>query len=230
MKALVVVALISVILGGVLLGSIFGLGVLQPKSNVQTSAIPEYVTVTNIEFCVGENGSILVTARNIGITAVSVVKVLLNNVKQNQTYPSLPLTISPDESVVLNIITCVDTSVNYEIGLMTSTGNLFSESSRVPVTDRAGVQLYNANVNFYSQNGKKIAIDIGNSGTSDTHITALYIGTSSATLQSQPMTALSVPAGGIGQIIINYDWTDGETYYFRVVPQTGSPLSWQEKA
>jgi hypothetical protein len=47
------------------------------------------------------------------------------------------------------------------------------------VTSQAAVMLYPANVNFYGNN-TKIGIDIGISGTADTTITEVYIGTSSS--------------------------------------------------
>ena len=54
------------------------------------------------------------------------------------------------------------------------------------VGKQAGVIMYKANVDFYNVSGvKKIDVDMGNSGTSDTQIIGLYVGTSSATLKNQ---------------------------------------------
>ena len=96
---------------------------------------------------------------------------------------------------------------------------------------QAGVMLYKANVNFYNQSiTKKIDIDMGNSGTSDTRIIQLYAGTSSSTLQNQTITPVNLAAGAIQRITFNYDWSNGATYYFKVIPSSGQPYEWQEQA
>ena len=99
---------------------------------------------------------------------------------------------------------------------------------------QAGVRLFKLNVNFYTQNStKKIDIDVGNSGTSDTQIIILYTGTSSTTLQNQtttPTLPAALRAGSTQRITINYDWTGGVTYYFKVVSSAGQALEWPEQA
>jgi flagellin-like protein len=90
---------------------------------------------------------------------------------------------------------------------------------------QAGVILYKANVRFYEESGtKKIDIDVGNSGTSDTQIIQVYIGTSSATLQNQttsPLLPVSLAAGQIVRLTVQYNWTAGDTYYFKIIPSAG---------
>jgi len=98
---------------------------------------------------------------------------------------------------------------------------------------QAGVMLYEANVRFYNVNQtQKIDIDIGNSGTSDTEILKVYIGTSQSNLQEAPTTDLPkpLPAGDVVRITLNYSWTSGTTYYFRIVPKAGAPLEFSKKA
>ncbi len=96
---------------------------------------------------------------------------------------------------------------------------------------RAGVMLYEANVRFYD-NGKKIDIDIGNSGTSDTEILKVYVGTSQSNLQDVTTSGLQkpLPAGEVVSITLNYTWTNGTTYYFKIVPRAGAPLEFSKKA
>jgi len=94
-------------------------------------------------------------------------------------------------------------------------------------TGQAGVFLYKANVNFYS-NGTKIDIDIGNSGTSDTTIIQVYIGTSSSSMDNQTITPVSLAGGAVQRITLNYQWLIGTTYYFKVITSTGQSLSWSE--
>ncbi|MEM3696456.1 MAG: archaellin/type IV pilin N-terminal domain-containing protein [Candidatus Bathyarchaeia archaeon] len=89
----------------------------------------------------------------------------------------------------------------------------------------AGVILYKANVRFYTEGvTKKIDIDVGNSGTSDTQIIQVYIGTSSTTLQNQtttPSLPVSLAAGQIVRLTVEYNWTAGTTYYFKIIPLAG---------
>lgn len=91
---------------------------------------------------------------------------------------------------------------------------------------------YKANVNF--QSGSKIIIDIGNSGTADTEIIALYVGTSESTAASQttsPQTPIPLSAGSIASLSVGYEWVQGQTYYFKVVTAAGqTPLVFQEQA
>jgi len=94
-----------------------------------------------------------------------------------------------------------------------------------------GALLYKANVNFYGVNGvKKIDVDIGNSGTSDTMITRFYVGTSSSTLQNQTIAPAPLQAGWIQRVTIDYEWTAGVTYYFKVLSVSGQSLDFSEQA
>ncbi|MGQ9539210.1 MAG: archaellin/type IV pilin N-terminal domain-containing protein [Candidatus Bathycorpusculaceae bacterium] len=96
---------------------------------------------------------------------------------------------------------------------------------------QAGVMLYEANVRFYGD-GTKIDVDIGNSGTSDTEILKVYIGASQANLQDVTTSEhqKSLPAGHVVSITLNYNWTSGTTYYFKIVPKAGTPLEFHKKA
>lgn len=100
------------------------------------------------------------------------------------------------------------------------------------VGKQAGVIMYKANVDFYNVSGvKKIDVDMGNSGTSDTQIIGLYVGTSSATLKNQTMTPLPLLAGKTQTITVDYNWTAGATYYFKVVSSSGQIVGdWPEQA
>lgn len=90
---------------------------------------------------------------------------------------------------------------------------------------QGGVILYKANVRFYDDNGtKKIDIDVGNSGTSDTQIIQVYIGNSSSALVNQtttPSLPVSLAAGQIVRLTVVYDWMAEATYYFKIIPSAG---------
>ncbi len=92
---------------------------------------------------------------------------------------------------------------------------------------QAGVILYKANVNFYNQS---IAVDVGNSGTSDTQLTTLYVGTSATSLMNYTITPVPLEAGKVARITIDYNWTEGVTYYFKVLSSTGQTFDWPEQA
>lgn len=96
-------------------------------------------------------------------------------------------------------------------------------------TGQAGVVLYKANVSW--PNNSTIDIDVGNSGTSDTTIIQVYIGTSSSTMDNQTITPVSLPAGGNPvRIIVNHSWQNGITYYFKVLVSSGQSLPLIEQA
>jgi flagellin-like protein len=130
--------------------------------------------------------------------------------------------ISPILATLLLVVIAVAAIVVTYAWVMTYMGNAGRQ---------AGVILYKANVNFYNVSSvKKIDVDIGNSGTSDTTITTLYVGTSISTLVNQTMTPQKLVNGGIVRVTIDYTWTAGATYYFKVLAVTGQSLDWPEQA
>jgi flagellin-like protein len=105
-------------------------------------------------------------------------------------------------------------------------------SSIENTTQQAGVFLYEANVAFVTPD--KITVAIGNSGTSDTEILAVYFGESQATQASQttdPALPISVPAGQVVSFNITYPWTQEVTYYFKISSTAGQQVvTFQQKA
>ena len=128
--------------------------------------------------------------------------------------------ISPILATLLLVVIAVAAIVVTYAWVMTYTGHL---------TGQAGVVLYEANVNFYG-NGSRIDIDIGNSGTSDTTIIQVYIGTSSAAMDNQTITPVTLGAGAVQRITVTYSWQLSVTYYFKVLTSTGQTLPWSTQA
>jgi len=99
---------------------------------------------------------------------------------------------------------------------------------------QAGVILYKANVNFYiDASVKKIDIDIGNSGTSNTQIIQVYVGTSPTALQNKttvPPLPISLGGNSIARATVNYNWTAGSVCYFKIVSSSGQTLDFHEQA
>jgi len=96
----------------------------------------------------------------------------------------------------------------------------------------AGVTLQAANVRFYGNTNNMIDIDVQNTGTQDAHIIDVYIGTSASTLQNQSSPSLPTPclAGTIARITVNYNWTTGTTYYFKIVASEQMVGPWAQPA
>ena len=128
--------------------------------------------------------------------------------------------ISPILATLLLVVIAVAAIVVTYAWVMTYTGH---------ITGQAGVVLYEANVNFYGS-GTKIDIDVGNSGNSGTTIIQVYIGTSSSTLDNQTITPVPLDGGSVQRITVNYNWTYGATYYFKVLTSTGQYLPFSEQA
>jgi flagellin-like protein len=98
-------------------------------------------------------------------------------------------------------------------------------------TQQAGFIPYKANVAFLT--GDKIAIDIGNSGTSSGQIVQVYVGTSTSAMLSQtttPSTPLTIAPSSVQSFTVTCDWAPGTTYYFKVVPNSGAVLTFSEQA
>lgn len=128
--------------------------------------------------------------------------------------------ISPILATLLLVVIAVAAIVVTYAWVMMYTGHL---------TGQAGVILSSANVNFYG-NGTKIDIDVQNTGTSDTTMIQVYIGTSSSSMVNQTVTPEPLLAGQTQRITVNYSWQLGVTYYFKVLTSTGQSLPWSEPA
>jgi len=229
MRTVVLAIMCTTLVGvGVVAGLLFALSTMQSNPS---STLPEYLLLSDPEY--GDSGSwFAVTINNTGVGAVTIVKVLVNYVKQQAVNPFLPYTVAPDQGFMLNVTIDLSQNQTYQIDLFTSQGNKFSKLSQVPSEGhQAGVMLYKANTYFYSQTGTlKIDVDIGNSGTSDTQLTTLYVGTSTTSLLNQTITPVPLAAGKVARITIDYNWTKGVTYYFKVLSSTGQTIDWPEQA
>jgi flagellin-like protein len=129
--------------------------------------------------------------------------------------------ISPILATLLLIVIAVAAIAVTYAWIMTYMGN---------TTQQAGVTLYKANVNFGSG---IITLDIGNSGTSDTQLVKVYIGTSDANAQSYTPnpTSVTFTAGSIQSFTVTYTWANATTYYFKIVPAAGQQaLTFQAKS
>jgi len=98
-------------------------------------------------------------------------------------------------------------------------------------TQQQAVILVKTNVYY---NNTHIVIDVKNTGPSDGEIQTVYIGTSSGTLVEQtlvsysPSTKVVFANGGIIKITVTYTTTVGTRYYFKIVPELGQSLEFNE--
>lgn len=105
-------------------------------------------------------------------------------------------------------------------------------------TSSAGVLLYKENVRFDTSTTE---ITVGNSGTENTRIIRIWLGDSSGNMTDVTATTdvgsgTALNAGDIATITVNWPngidsaWTEGANYYFRIVPDSGQFLEFQEQA
>jgi hypothetical protein len=99
------------------------------------------------------------------------------------------------------------------------------------LASQASVFLYEANVAFTPSG---IMLDVGNAGTSDAQILAVYFGSSQSSMESQvttPTLPVTVAAGQIISLNLTYPWTQRITYQFKIVSTAGhQTLTYQAKA
>lgn len=133
--------------------------------------------------------------------------------------------ISPILATLLLIVIAVAAIVVTYAWIMTYMGS---------AGQQAGVLLYKANVSFYTQGSTKmINVDVGNSGTSDTEIIRVYIGTSLSNRTEQTPTQtlpLALAFKSTATLTIPYAWTASGTYYFRILSSSSQTLDFPEQA
>lgn len=128
--------------------------------------------------------------------------------------------ISPILATLLLIVIAVAAIVVTYAWIMTYMGGL-----------QRDVRLFRSQVNF---NGTNIDIDIGNFGSTSTTIIRVYVGTSETNMSEQTPTQQSypiiLPGKGIVTITLNYNWTKGQIYYFKIISPDQILPSWAEQA
>jgi flagellin-like protein len=138
--------------------------------------------------------------------------------------------ISPILATLLLIVIAVAAIVVTYAWIMTYMGS---------ATQQASVILYNENVRFVNSTTTEIVI--GNSGTGDTQIVRLYLGTSANNLTDVTTSVYgglnkALNAGSTVTLKLNWTstsfsaWSAGETYYFKVVPNPGQAFPFSQQA
>jgi len=135
--------------------------------------------------------------------------------------------ISPILATLLLVVIAVAAIVVTYAWVMTYMGG---------ATSQAGVLLHKDAIQWNSTSPRSLVIYVRNTGTSDAEIDKVYIGTSSVNLMPQTFTSdVGAPhrvakEGGVIALTITYNWTNGTTYYFKIVPKVGNALEFNEKA
>ncbi len=107
-------------------------------------------------------------------------------------------------------------------------------------TGAGGTLLMEENVSWNST-ASTTSIVVKNIGTSDAKIVRLYMGTTASNLievttSTDIGTGKLLPVDQTTTIVLNWpnavasSWTNGKTYYFKVVPEAGTPLELSPKA
>jgi len=106
--------------------------------------------------------------------------------------------------------------------------------------NQASVNLYKENV-FWNSTEKRTYLTVGNSGSGNTKIVRLYLGTSpnnliNVTASSNIGTGILLNAKSVVTVTLSWPndvanaWTVGNYYYFKLVSETGHELPFNEEA
>ena len=137
--------------------------------------------------------------------------------------------ISPILATLLLIVIAVAAVIVTYAWVITFTGS---------TTNQAGAVLKQDNVRFYTSGSTDyIEIVVRNSGTGDAQVDTVYAGSTSSNLITQSSSVLTytptsqiVAAGSTLNITLQYDWTDGTRYYFKITTDEGFELPFSEEA
>ena len=134
--------------------------------------------------------------------------------------------ISPILATLLLIVIAVAAIVVTYAWVMTYMGG---------ATQRAGEELVIENIVFYDSN--KVNITLRSTGTSDSKVVAIYVGTSSTNLTSPTSVNPSLAQGAlisagtskIFTVTLTSNWESGTRYYFKAVTESGYALPFNNK-
>jgi len=131
--------------------------------------------------------------------------------------------ISPILATLLLIVIAVAAVIVTYAWVMTFTSS---------TTSQAGAVITVENVRFHTG---YVEVIIRNSGISDAKIVAVYAGTSSTDLTTQSIVTYTpstqiVSAGSSLNVTIEYDWTEGTRYHFKIATESGLTLPFSEVA
>jgi len=139
--------------------------------------------------------------------------------------------ISPILATLLLIVIAVAAIVVTYAWVMTFIGSAGQQAS---------VILYKENI-YWNSTEKKTYITIGNSGTGNTRIVRLYMGTTqnnlvNVTASTNIGTGIPLNGKSVATIALSWPndvastWTSGNYYHFKIVTETGHELPFPEQA
>ena len=217
--AIIFASITALVFAGFLAGYFLNL-----QSNT-ASDLPENLAITNVEL--SKDGSeywITITVNNTGISDVSVVKLLFNNVKQSSVNPSLPISLAPDAGAIINAPIDV-TEEEYQtdalnIDVITSKGNTFSKvfTQSYTIGFMGTSSLAITNIQFATGN-QYATISVKNTGTDSVTIALIKVNNSVTTINSS--STLTYVAGESGNIGIVMAWVSGNAYKFDIYDTSG---------
>jgi flagellin-like protein len=135
--------------------------------------------------------------------------------------------ISPILATLLLIVIAVAAVIVTYAWVMTFTGSTTNQAGAFP--EHENTRFYNVTTTDY------IEVTLRNTGTSDSKVETVYIGTSKSNLVTQTSVTYSpttqiITAGESLTMTIAYDWTDGTTYYFKIATEEGLNVEYSMEA
>jgi len=101
---------------------------------------------------------------------------------------------------------------------------------RGDIAGTTDIMVYNAGITFTKGPTESIVITLGNSGSSEVTITAVYYGTSESELVSAGIYKKVIKSEDcFTNITINTKWIESTTYYFKILTTIGNPLVFNVK-
>ena len=201
----------------------------------------EQLTITSVTFV--NPTSLTVNVKNSGTTDVIISSVTVSGSGvTGATLPSATVEAGKTASFTVTITGELVSGVAYTVELLSSKGNKFSYTSTMSLqgssTSQTGALLTVENVRFYTDSGTGtdyVEVILRNAGTSDAKIVEVYAGTSSSALTIQssvtydPSTQMVSGSSSLS-VTVQYDWTEGTRYHFKMVTEAGQTLPFSEVA
>lgn len=197
------------------------------------SDLPENIAITNVELSKDDSEYwITITVNNTGISDVSVVKLLFNNVKQSSVSPSLPISLAPDAGAIINAAIDV-TEEEYQtdtlnIDVITSKGNTFSKvfTQSLTIGFMSTEQVVFASVTF-DTTSNTVQVTLKNSGTSQVTISNIYlngVGIATTSVNNPDDIPFTIDANDNQVLNFTAAITAGGNYQIKVVTSKGNPF------
>ena len=179
---------------------------------------------------------------HIGTTTVTISEIRINNEPISSAGWTGDKTLDAGQTgtIILDGLYYADSGFSdnesYEFQFLTNKGNRFYCIVTYEGTWTIAAVIAVENVRFYTDSSiDYVEVILRNSGTGDAIVETVYIGTSSTDLTTQSIVTYTpstqiVSAGSSLNVTIEYDWTEGTRYHFKIATESGLTLPFSEVA